>query len=105
MHSALEKMDVKHAAGMKCPGPLSAARALGRAIFVAAAFVAACTGEVQARPRLENICSISGQQEQRLIGLGLVTGLKGTGDGGKYLPMIRSLGMALQQLNNHVEGP
>jgi hypothetical protein len=34
-------------------------------------------------PRLENICTISGQQEQRLIGLGLVTGLKGTGDGGK----------------------
>ena len=55
--------------------------------------------------RLENICTISGQQEQRLIGLGLVTGLKGTGDGGKYLPMINALGMALRKLDSPATGP
>ena len=40
-----------------------------------------------------------------LIGLGLVTGLKGTGDGGKYLPMINALGAALAALNNPASGP
>ena len=59
----------------------------------------------QARPRLENICTISGQTEQRLIGMGLVTGLKGTGDGGKYQPMINALGAALAALNNPASGP
>jgi flagellar P-ring protein precursor FlgI len=68
--------------------------------LAAAAVVAAFAGRAEARTRLENICTISGQHEQRLIGLGLVTGLKGTGDGGKYLPMINALGAALVQLNN-----
>src|SRR5437879_4011089 len=68
--------------------------------LVAAVLVATFAGRAEARTRLENICTISGQQEQRLIGLGLVTGLKGTGDGGKYLPTINALGSALAQLNN-----
>src|SRR5262245_65865913 len=58
-----------------------------------------------ARAGLENICTIAGQQEQKLIGLGLVVGLKGTGDGGKYAPMINALGSALAQLNNPASGP
>ncbi|HLJ12166.1 MAG TPA: flagellar basal body P-ring protein FlgI, partial [Planctomycetaceae bacterium] len=71
---------------------------------LAAVLVMACSGPAYARPRLENICTISGQQELRLIGLGLVTGLKGTGDGGKYLPMINALGSALAQLSNPASG-
>ncbi len=73
-------------------------------ITVAAILVALNPFLAEARPRLENICTISGQQEQRLIGLGLITGLKGTGDGGKYLPMINALGSALAQLNNPASG-
>lgn len=60
---------------------------------------------VDARPRLENICTISGQQEQKLIGMGLIVGLKGSGDGGRYAPMINALGAALAQLNNPASGP
>lgn len=59
----------------------------------------------QARVRLENICTIHGQQEQKLIGLGLVLGLKGTGDGGKSVPAIRALAAALKNLYNPVDGP
>jgi len=59
--------------------------------------------EAAARVRLENICSVQGQREQKLMGLGLVVGLRGTGDGGDYLPTIRALGSALRLLHNPVE--
>src|SRR5262249_8409919 len=74
-------------------------------VIFAGLWAAVCTSRVEARPRLENICTISGQQEQRLIGLGLVTGLKGTGDGGKYLPMINALAPALRAPNTPAGGP
>jgi flagellar P-ring protein FlgI len=69
------------------------------------ALVALLPHAAWARPRLENICTIAGQQETKLIGLGLVVGLKGTGDGGRYGPMINALGAALAQLNNPAAGP
>jgi flagellar P-ring protein precursor FlgI len=58
-----------------------------------------------ARPKLESICTVAGQQEQRLVGMGLVVGLKGTGDSGKYTPMINALGSALLALNNPATSP
>jgi flagellar P-ring protein precursor FlgI len=75
------------------------------ALIVLATVLVVGASPAQARPRLENICTISGQQELRLIGMGLVTGLKGTGDGGKYLPMINALGMTLRRLDNAATGP
>ena len=36
--------------------------------------------------------------------MGLVTGLKGTGDGGKFLPMAKAMGMVLRNLDNRVDG-
>ncbi len=57
-------------------------------------------GSVDARVRLENICTLQGQQEVRLTGLGLVVGLPGTGDGGKNLPTIRALQAALTRMNS-----
>jgi flagellar P-ring protein precursor FlgI len=69
-----------------------------------AALLAILAGPAQARPKLESICTVAGQQEVRLIGMGLVTGLKGTGDGGKFLPMINALGMALRKLDNPASG-
>ena len=61
------------------------------------------TDSASARVRLESICSVQGQREQRLVGLGLVVGLKGSGDGGDYLPTIRALGAALKLMNNPIE--
>lgn len=52
-----------------------------------------------ARPRLENICTIQGQQEVRLSGLGLVTGLTGTGDGVKNITTVRATRAALMKMN------
>ncbi len=52
-----------------------------------------------ARVRLENICTIYGQKEVKLTGMGLVVGLQGTGDGGRNLPAMRALQAALQRMN------
>ncbi|MFO1019133.1 MAG: flagellar basal body P-ring protein FlgI [Planctomycetales bacterium] len=58
---------------------------------------------VEARVRLENLCVIQGQKEHKLVGLGLVVGLAGTGDGAGFVPTIRALGAALKLLNNPVD--
>ncbi len=55
--------------------------------------------DVFARVRLENICTIYGQKEVKLTGMGLVVGLQGTGDGGRNLPAMRALQAALQRMN------
>jgi len=59
--------------------------------------------ETSARVRLESICSIAGQKEQKLTGIGLVIGLEGTGDGGKNKLAMRALAAMLKLDNNHVE--
>lgn len=61
------------------------------------------TAEVFARPKLEHICRVQGQREQKLLGLGLVIGLNGTGDGGEYHPTIRAMMAALRSLNQPVD--
>ncbi len=49
-----------------------------------------------ARTLLKNICHVKGQEENTLQGLGLVVGLKGTGDNANSLPTVRSLARAIQ---------
>ncbi len=44
-----------------------------------------------ARTTLKSICRLKGQEENTLQGLGIVVGLKGTGDGSSFLPTLRSL--------------
>lgn len=65
-------------------------------ILTVSAILIIATTPVEARTLLKNICRIKGQEENTLHGLGLVVGLKGTGDGGSFLPTIRSLATALQ---------
>ena len=62
------------------------------------------SGETLAATKLKNVCRVKGQEENTLHGLGLVVGLNGTGDGGNFLPAIRSLATALQLMGNPV-GP
>jgi flagellar P-ring protein precursor FlgI len=57
---------------------------------------------VQARTLLKNICHVKGQEENTLQGLGLVVGLKGTGDSANSLPTIRSLARAIQLMGTPV---
>ena len=54
-----------------------------------------------ARILLKNICRVKGQEENTLHGLGLVVGLKGSGDGSDFLPTIRGLATALQLMGNN----
>lgn len=49
--------------------------------------------------RLKDVCTVLGQGEIHLTGLGLVTGLQGTGDN-KFNPTIRALHTALGSLND-----
>ncbi len=55
-----------------------------------------------ARVRLENICSVYGQKEIKLTGIGLIVGLNGTGDGGDNRPAMRALASALQRMNSPI---
>ena len=67
----------------------------------ALAGVGLSAGPAAARILLKNICRVKGQEENTLHGLGLVMGLKGTGDGGDFLPTIRGLSTALQLMGNN----
>lgn len=72
--------------------------------FVAVAAIAcvATPRRAHARVRLENICTIYGQREIKLVGIGLVVGLDGTGDGGKSAPTIRALAQVMKLMNTPV---
>ncbi len=52
--------------------------------------------------RIKDICRLKGQEENTLQGLGLVVGLKGTGDGGDIKPMIRALSRVMQNMGGQV---
>ncbi len=45
--------------------------------------------------RIADITRLDGQREDTLTGMGLVIGLNGTGDGGKFQPAVRSLGQMM----------
>lgn len=50
--------------------------------------------------RIRNICRVKGQEQNTLQGLGLVVGLKGTGDGPAFGPKIQALANALHRLGS-----
>src|ERR1043165_4601765 len=54
--------------------------------------------------RLKDICRVKGQEANSLQGLGLVVGLKGSGDGGRYLRAIRSLATVMQYMRSPALG-
>src|SRR5215211_5853983 len=50
--------------------------------------------------KVADITRLSGQRTNVLTGLGLVYGLKGTGDGGDFLPAIKPLASMLSKFAN-----
>jgi len=52
--------------------------------------------------RVADLTKIKGQRTNTLVGMGLVTGLAGTGDGDDYLPTMRALMSALGRLANPI---
>ncbi len=59
-------------------------------------------GELWGAIKLRQICRVAGQDDVMLQGLGIVTGLRGTGDGATALPTIRALAAAMELLGNPV---
>ena len=69
---------------------------------IAIAWLLCQSAPLQARTLLKNICRVKGQEENTLQGLGLVVGLKGTGDSPNSLPTIRSLAQAIQLMGTPI---
>ncbi|MCX5662769.1 MAG: flagellar basal body P-ring protein FlgI [Planctomycetota bacterium] len=63
-------------------------------LFLLAVFTAAPAWAVQ----VQDLVRLKGSETSTLVGMGLVVGLKGTGDGGKYLPAMRPLAQVTQHL-------
>jgi len=62
---------------------------------IIASWIVACGAPADGQTLLRSICRVKGQEENVLQGLGFVVGLNGTGDGGRFLPTIRSLAKAM----------
>lgn len=58
--------------------------------------------DAMAATRLKDICRLKGQESNSLHGLGIVVGLSGTGDGGSFLPTIRSLATAMDLMKSPI---
>jgi len=81
--------------------PMIRLAALGPALICAAACATAGVWPRSApagETRLKDICRLKGQEENTLQGLGVVVGLKGTGDGANFLPTLRSLAKVMTVL-------
>ncbi len=48
--------------------------------------------------QVQDLVRIKGSESSKLVGMGLVVGLNGTGDGGKFLPAMRPLAAMMQRL-------
>lgn len=70
---------------------------------IAFVFLAVCS-VVDARVSLEDICTVAGQREVSLTGIGIVTGLQGTGDGPTASATTQALLRAMEQLNTPITG-
>ena len=72
--------------------------------LVAAAVLLLCAwpAPAESRTTLANVCRVRGQEETTLTGLGIVTGLNGTGDGGNSLPTLRSLATMMELMGTPI---
>jgi len=70
---------------------------------IAVVVVCATSHRAHGRTQVGNICTVYGQKETPVIGIGLVVGLSRTGDGSKNAPAMRALASTLRYLNNPIE--
>lgn len=71
-------------------------------LIIAIGLLFATAIPAEAATRLKDICRVKGQESNTLRGLGIVVGLNGTGDGGAYLPTMRSLATAMALMGNRL---
>lgn len=74
-----------------------------RSQTIAVVFVVTCvlsaTPRADAKVRIGSFCTISGMRELHLVGMGIVTGLNGSGDSAKSAPAMRPLAQALNLMH------
>ena len=69
-----------------------------RLLAITAAFCAASLGSARVwAVQIQDLVRIKGAETNQLVGMGLVVGLPGTGDGGKYGPAMRPLAAMIQK--------
>jgi flagellar P-ring protein precursor FlgI len=77
--------------------------AIGAGIAILAVLLLATKAHgVGVTARVGDVTKVKGQRTNTLVGMGLVTGLAGSGDGDQYLPSMRPLAAALKQFSNPV---
>ncbi len=69
-------------------------------LVAAGTLLASAATASAARLTLKSICRIKGQEENSIQGLGVIVGLKGTGDSSSYLPTIRSVAKIMSIMGN-----
>jgi flagellar P-ring protein precursor FlgI len=89
-------MDVRKNTRKSCCAPLAC-----RWFAVLWFLSLACTSLAQSDLRIKDLCRLKGQEENVLQGLGLVVGLKGTGDG-DVKPMTRALVQSMQKMGGQL---
>lgn len=57
----------------------------------------ACLAAAAHAVQVQDLVRLKGAESSKLVGMGLVVGLNGTGDGGKFLPAMRPLASVIQQ--------
>lgn len=81
---------------------LSKSRSNHLLMFVVALLFFAISSQATAQTRLKNICRVKGQEENTIQGIGLVTGLKGTGDTADSASTTQALVTAMRFLGSPV---
>jgi flagellar P-ring protein FlgI len=71
-------------------------------VLIMASLVTAIVAGPGLAAKIGDVSRLKGRRSNKLIGHGLVVGLKGTGDGDKYAPAIRPLVQVLEQFANPV---
>jgi len=69
---------------------------------LAVALGLAAADAAQAKVALKSICRVKGQEENALQGLGIVVGLRGSGDGPNFYPTLRSLSHMMRLMGRPV---
>jgi flagellar P-ring protein precursor FlgI len=54
-------------------------------------FLCLCLSQSAQAVQVQDIARLKGSEQSKIVGMGLVVGLRGTGDGGKFLPAMRPL--------------
>ena len=70
-----------------------------RLIVAACLFVTAWFAPPSAAVQVQDIVRLKGAESSKLVGMGLVFGLNGTGDGGKNIAAMRALATVIERLN------